>query len=77
MKRLALGLVMSAALLLGSTLSGCASECDKQCDKFVQCWKDLSGGKLKKNKKQLRIGCMQQCKKDKARLKKDLDKICG
>jgi len=76
-KRLMIGMVMSAALVLGPVMVGCGGECDKQCDKFIKCMKDMSGGKLKEDEGKLKKECVKECKKDKKKFKKQLKQICG
>ena len=77
MKRLMIGMVMSAALVFGPMMTGCGGECDKQCDKFIKCMKDMSGGKLKEDSSKLKKECKKECKKDKDKFKKSLKQICG
>ncbi len=77
MKRFMIGMAMSAALVFGSMSAGCGGECDKQCDKFIKCMKDMSGGKLKENEGKMKKECVKECKKDTKKFKKSLKQICG
>ena len=77
MKRLMIGMVMSAAIALGPMMIGCGGECDKHCDKFIKCMKDMSGGKLKEDEGKLKKECKKECKKDKDKFKKSLKALCG
>lgn len=78
MKKLAIGLVLSASLLASPMLGGCGkSECEKQCDKFIKCMKDMTGGKLKEDEGEMKKECIQECKKDTKKFKKELKSICG
>ncbi len=77
MKRLMIGMVMSASIALSPMMLGCGGECDKQCDKFIKCMKDMSGGKLKEDTGKLKKECKKECKKDKKKFKKSLKALCG
>jgi Cys-rich protein (TIGR04453 family) len=76
-KRLMIGMAMSATLVLGSTMLGCGNECDKECDRYVKCVTDMSGGKLKKAGDKMKKGCLKACKKDQKKAQKMIRKMCG
>jgi hypothetical protein len=82
-------MVMSAALAFGPALTGCGDECDKRCDDFVKCMRNLRGGTLKKGTSLTKKACIRECKKDRKRCQrykqrcekegtffKQLDKVC-
>lgn len=78
MKRLFIGMVMSASIALSPMMVGCKSECDKQCDKFIKCMKDMSGGKLKDEKEsKMKKECLVECKKDVKKATKMIKQVCA
>jgi len=78
MKRFVIGMAMSAALVIGSMTAGCGGECDKECDKFIKCMKDMGGGKMKAKKlKKQKKECVKECKKDTKKAKTLIKEICG
>jgi len=70
-------MVMSAALVCGLLMTGCGDECDKQCDKLIQCKEDMSGGNLKADSNKFKKQCKTQCKKNTDKFKKSLKQMCG
>jgi len=70
-------LVLSATMVFGLGMLGCGSDCTKECDRFVKCMTDMSGGKLKKTSTRMKKGCLKACKKDPKKAKKMIQKMCG
>lgn len=75
MKQLMIGMIMAVALVLSPVMMGCKGECDKQCDKFFKCMKDM--GVKKKKLKKMKKECPKECKKDKKKFKKNLKALCS